>query len=657
MEVGWHFSELEQAKLLNDCILYELDARMRADASMSNNQVLTLHRWVWLGLTDRFFVICGVIVNMSPPATEHERSSSGIDHDLILDRIYQVALEPSSLEEFIDVWNDSVLANQLNSTERSDFGEFDKSYKGHLDRAQKVLHRSETARPDLGEYLKPYDNLAAFVVSGSLHVEALNQGAFSAFGMKPGDSLEQLALPAEMRTALISAVQEVTRKSTSPEKLLKADLDTKNGAVLFRIMRIAKLIDDRYTALVVTTHFYWRETIATLLGNVFHLTKAEQDVVRLLVEGKNAKTIAAARDSGEGTVRGQIKSIIGKMNLSSQTDIVRLVMTLGEFPKSEDAVEDVEGLAVPGLSLDWLEAQVWKPFKSIIVEDGRTLAYHDMGPMTGNPVLFSHMGSCMLRWPRSMIRLAFEHDLRIICPIRAGYGQSDSLDLNADPFAATCNDSVFLLKSLGIERLPYAVQGSDFPFAADLIWKQPELVSELIGIGGRPCLPGGLNVDGEGRWQRFFVSMARNAPHMVQFASKALMAMSRQIGPEAMLRNLCKDSPSDLALLDTAEMKKILEANIGLMAAKSTNAAGAFAMEYTAFQLDWSDRMMASQNIPVRIFLAEEDPTVDLGSIPKLLEAYPWIEIEVLQNAGLALIYQKPDLLIPLMAEAAKRAA
>ena len=104
-------------------------------------------------------------------------------------------------------------------------------------------------------------------------------------------------------------------------------------------------------------------------------------------------------------------------------------------------------------------------------------------------------------------------------------------------------------------------------------------------------------------------------------------------------------------------MKKILEANIGLMAAKSTNAAGAFAMEYTAFQVDWSDRMMASQNIPVRIFLAEEDPTVDLASIPKLLEAYPWIEIEVLQNAGLALIYQKPDLLIPLMAEAAKRAA
>ena len=168
---------------------------------------------------------------------------------------------------------------------------------------------------------------------------------------------------------------------------------------------------------------------------------------------------------------------------------------------------------------------------------------------------------------------------------------------------------MFLLKSLGIAQLPYAVQGSDFPFAADLISKHPEQVTELISIGGRPCLPGGLNVDGSGRWQKFFVSMARNAPHMVQFASKAVMAMSRQIGPEAMLRQLCKDSPSDLALLDTEEMKQVLVANIRMMAEKSTNAAGAFAMEYAAFQVDWSDRMMATRKIPVQIFLAEEDPT------------------------------------------------
>lgn len=567
---------------------------------------------------------------------------------MIVDRIYEIALEPSSLEEFIDLWYDTDLAENN--------ADFDKSYKAHLERGESFLQRGETAHPDLTEYLRPYDNLAAFVVIGSLIVQASNSGAQSAFGVSAGDSLDQLGLPAEMRVALIRTTQDVLNKSEHSEKILKAELATKGGAMLFRIVRIAEYLEDGPAALIVSTHFHWREKIGALLGNVFQLTGAEQNVVRLLIEGHDTKSIAATRTTSQGTVRGQIKSITGKMNLRSQKDIVRLVMALGEFPKVTTGEESVE-LATPGLPKNWLETEVWKPFKSISGPDGRVLMYHDMGPPSGDPILFSHMGSCMVRWSRSMIHLAFECNLRIICPIRAGYGRSDNLDPNADPFEAVCDDSVFLLESLNIRRIPYVVQGSDFPFAADLIAKHPDIVPELIGIGARPCLPGGLNMDGAGRWQKFFVSAARNSPHLVRFASKAVMAMCKRIGPEAMLRQLCKDSPSDLALLETEEMKQVLVANISLMAGKSTNAARAFAMEYIAFQQDWSDRIVATRHIPVKIFLAQEDPTIDLSSIPKLQEAYPWMKFEVVRKAGLALIYQKPEKLIPLMAEAAKRAA
>lgn len=582
--------------------------------------------------------------------------SPEIDRDLIVDRIYQIALEPSSLEEFIDYWHDSELATKFDNVEDSNPGNFDNSYKSHLDRAQSILQRSETTQSDLSEYLKPYDNLAAFVVSQSLHVDVSNQGALAAFGVKPGDYLGSLNIPTEMREALSKAVQEVVRKSGNSEKLLKAEMASKCGTMLFRVMRLTRGARDNPAVLIVSSHFYWRDSIGTLLGNVFHLTEAEQDVVRLLVEGKNAKSISVARNTSEGTARSQIKSIISKMNLSSQTDIVRLVMTLGDFPKSAENDDNTVELSVPELSNNWLESEVWKPFGSITADDGRILTYHDMGPASGNPILYSHLGSCMVRWPRSMVSLAFELNLRIICPIRAGYGQSDSLEIGSDIFETVRNDTLLLLSSLGIEKLPYAVQGSDFPFAVDLIAKHPERISELIGIGGRPCLPGGASVDGEGRWQRFFVSLARKAPHMVQFASKALMAMSRRIGPEAMLRQLCKDSPSDLALLNNEEMKQILVANINLMAAKSTNAAGAFAMEYIAFQEDWSNSVLATQQIPTQLFIAAEDPTVDINAIPTLQEAYPWISFDIVQNAGLALMYQKYDMLIPLMADAAQNA-
>lgn len=576
-----------------------------------------------------------------------DRDAPEINRDMIVDRIYEIALEPSSLEEFIDFWHDTDLSEK--------FSDFDKSYKAHLERGETFLQRGEIARPDLMEYLQPYDNLAAFIVVGSLIVEASNSGAQSAFGVSSGDSLDQLNLPAEMRAALIRTTQDVLNRSEPSEKFLKTELATKGGAILFRIMRIAEALEDGPAALIVSTHFHWREKTGALLGSVFQLTGAEQNVVRLLIEGQDTKSIATTRNTSEGTVRGQIKSITGKMNLRSQKDIVRLVMALGEFPMGVAGKEAVDR-ATPELSKNWLETEVWKPFKSISLPDGRALTYHDMGPPTGDPVLFSHMGSCMARWSRSMIHLAFERNLRVICPIRAGYGHSDNLAPSADPFEAARNDTMFLLERLCIPQLPYVVQGSDFPFAADLIAKQPDIVSELIGIGGRPCLPGGLNVDGAGRWQKFFVSTARNSPHLVRFASKAVMAMCKRIGPEAMLRQLCKDSPSDLALLEREEMKQILVANIRLMAGEATNAARAFAMEYIAFQEDWSDSVMATRHIRVQIFLAEEDPTINIGSIPKLQEAYPWIEFEVVPEAGLALIYQKPEKLIPLMADAAKRA-
>lgn len=580
-----------------------------------------------------------------------------IDRDQIIDRIYGIAMDPASLDDFIELWHDMDIAAHFGDERAETPATASNPFLSHLERAQAIMQRDEILRPDLMEYLRPYHNLAAFVVGGSLRIETANPGALSAFAAKPQACMDQLTLPPEMRSALIHTIRDVLHGADYSEKILKADIATKGRAILFRIMRIAGMPEEGPIALVVSSRFHWRKEIGALLGGVYQLTQAEQDVVRMLVEGQETKSIATARSASEGTVRAQIKSITGKMNLRSQTDIVRFAMALGDFPKTPVAEKEAVQPAPPDLTNNWLESEVWKPFKSLTLPDGRRMTYHDMGPSTGNPALFSHMGSCMVRWPRSMIRLAFELNLRVICPIRAGYGHSDSLNLTANPLDTASTDTAVLLNTLDIHRLPYVAQGTDFPFAVDLVAKRPDLVSEVLGFGARPCLPGGLQVNGAGRWQRFFVTTARNSPHLAQFASGAVMAMCKRIGPDAMLRQLCKDSPADLKLLENEEIRRVLAANISLMAGKSTNAARAFAMEYIAFQADWSDLVMGTRQIPVLLFLAREDPTIDLSAIPKFQKAYPWIAFEVVQDAGLALTFQHPEKLIPLMAEAASRAA
>jgi len=584
------------------------------------------------------------------PAAKPEAS-----REEIVDRLYDLALEPVTLDDFIEFWIEEDLEARFADFAGAEDGGFDAAYGAHLDRAQAFLQRSDLDHSDPTQHLRAYDNLAAFIVGRSLQVEACNPGALTGFGIYKGDALEQLRLPADLRSALVDAVRSVFHHPNQSEKLLKAENAEKRGALLFRIKRIENALKDGPGVLIVTTRFHWRDGLGALLGSAFKLTKAEQRVARCLVEGQDAKTIAATRGTSEGTVRAQIKSIMGKMNLRSQTDIVRMTMSLGAFPDGNPE-ETATEVKTPRLAEDWLLDAVWKPFNALSCPDGRTITYHDMGPTNGYPVLVSHMGSAMVRWSRSMIRRLFELNLRVICPIRAGYGHSSPGPVGADVMEVARNDTLAVLAELGISRVPYVVQGTDFPFAADLIAHHPDLISEVIGVGARPCLPDGSQIDGAGRWQRFFVSGARHAPQLVLFASKAVMALARRLGPAAMLRQLCKESPADLALLEVDEMRDVLEANLTLMAGEDTNAAQAFAQEYVAFQQDWSSAVNAMRHVPTHLFLALEDPTIDHSRIGDLMEAYPWIEFETVPDAGLAQLFQRAAQLALVIQAAARRA-
>lgn len=591
------------------------------------------------------------------PMTPNQIAHTSADHSQILDGIYEIALDPALLEDFINLWADGNLAAHFADNDAAKAGAFDALFKAHLKRAEAFLQLGVTPHPRVTDHLKPYDSFAAFIINKSLIVEKANPGAQAAFGMVEGDRLTALDMHPDVRSSLAKLAQDVLQQSKSQERLFKTETETTGGAMLFRVIHIAEYDDTGPAALVVSTHIHWRDSIGKTLNHAFQLTQAEQDVVGKLTEGHDAKSVAIARRTSVGTVRGQIKSIISKMNVRSQADVVRFALILSDMSnmQSSASTNTITSPAVP--SDDWLQSEVWKPFKSIAMPDGRTLTYHDMGPPNGNPVLFSHMGSAMVRWPRAMVKMCYQHNLRVICPIRAGYGQSDNIDLDADVLESTSRDTVFLLERLGIAHLPYAIHGSDFPLAADLTAKNPDIISEIIGIGARPCLPGGMNVEGAGRWQRFFVWTARHNPKLVEFATNALMMMTKRIGPEAMLQKLCKDSPADLALLENAEIKQILIANLEIMAGPSTNAARAFAMEYSAFHADWSHLMEDLRHIPVQIFIAAQDPTIDVADLDKLRVAYPWMTANVIPNAGLALIYQEPEKLISILAQAAKSAA
>lgn len=585
------------------------------------------------------------------PLYNPDLGSSDMDHDDIVDRIYQVALEPSTLEEFMNLWQQFESANAQDAAKTSAL-----RLEKHIDRALTIMHQHGDAPSLLDVELARFANLAAFCVDQSYVVQAANTGAQQIYQLAIGDHLRAIKLPAELRDVLFRAVQEVLLPD-GQEQLLRADLPEKSGSLLLRVTRLLPAGTKGPVALVAGNSYSWQSTANALLKGFYNLTEAEAQVVRLMLDGQDTQSVARNRGTTEGTIRSQTKSIMSKMNVGSRTEIVRLSMALQALGGGSSEILASDALVPVQRSNTWLENEVWKPLKSLQLPDGRCLTYHDMGPKHGRPVLMSHMGSCMARWPAPMVERAFAEDLRVICPIRAGYGHSDPIPLGQNPVRTGTDDAVWLLDRLGIGRVLFVVLGTDFPFAVDLATRYPHRLRKIIGVGARPALPSGRSTDGPGLWQRFFFSSARRAPYMVRFASRALMAMCKRIGPEAMLRQLCKDSAADLALLQDEQVREVLVANIALMAGRSTNSAAALAEEFIAFQEGWGEKALAMPKVPVQLFLAGEDPTLDFSRLPDLRAAFPEMSFEVLPKAGLALMFQHHELLIQHISEAAYQAA
>lgn len=580
-----------------------------------------------------------------------------LDSGSFISRTLDVALDPTELDAFIDAWNVAGLETRLAVRSVEEIEVLGPRYLENLERAEMFLQRSTPASSRINAFLEPFDSFAAFIVDQNMQVIATNAGAEEWLGMQAGELIDNVTMLPEPRAALKTALRKAISADETFRHVLSVDNESQNSPALFQIRHLVGMEGcEGPAALVVTSQRYWSEGQNAALREAFGLTSAEGDVVGALLRGHTIKTIAELRGISEGTVRGQLKKIFLKMNVNSQSEIIRLAL-----PMTDVSVLSVaDTLASPGIasgSEDWLEKEVWRPFRTLRTPDGRKLDYHVMGPADGAPILYSHMGYCQARWSRSMIALAFKLGLKIICPIRAGFGYSENLHPKADVLKATRDDTLLVLQTVGISRLPYIAHGNDLIFAADLVSERPDLISEVIGICARPCLPGDGQLLGTGSWQRYFMSTAKYAPKLVHFGAKAGVAMGKRIGLEAMYKQVCKNSPTDLAMLDIDEMRAVLLANNSLVVGKDTDVSQAFAMEYIAMETDWSAKLIATRETPIQILLGEEDPTVDPASVPQIRAAYPWIDVKVVPGTGQTLLFQKYRDLIPIFAQAARRCA
>jgi len=491
---------------------------------------------------------------------DEDRPQPELDEKQIIGYIYDIALDPGNLDGFIDRLEADAARNAGTSLELGRIQTLSALLESHVSRAEEFLDRVSSREEDSAtrRALAPFDSKPALLVNAALRIVDANQLAIDAYGIARDDSLDAFPFEGGDVDRLITTLRQMLRDRSGKGVLMALDTppgdDAQPSPSLIHAHWVDLPSDDAVEvagrsgfALLVSTDVSWPLALDQTLNEVFGLTSAERDIVRALVEGGSLKGIAAARSRSLGTVRTQIKSVLSKTRTHSQSELIRVTLSLMEIVKSSPLVGSAAATAGPS-SQDASDRHA--PFETLIRPDGRRLDYLVQGDPGGLPVIFSHMGYGLMRWPPAALQLACEHGLRIVSPIRSGFGGSDPVGKSADILKVTREDTLAVMDHLDIAACTYVSQGNDLIFAMDLIAHHPERITSLVGLGSRLPLPSDNQYAGMGKWHRFLLSTARHAPHLLYFTAKAAFTLAQKIGRDQMFKNVHRQSPADLAILE-----------------------------------------------------------------------------------------------------------
>lgn len=572
----------------------------------------------------------------TPPGTDRPETDSlaivGHEHRAeIVDKLYDVALDPIRLEALVDIWEGHIGPKRLDSVDNI-VPMDDPEIEVHLHRASIFLDRYEATRSDGGyrSVLEDIPRSAAFLSDGGKAILSFNRPAAVAFNLREGALITDLPFESEDIELLRDVVLKVASGRAERVVTLRIRSSITGSPVIVRVGPVESETE-RPVALVMSTELVWPEGFEQTVQEAFGLTMAEVEIVRGITLGLPVKDIAEQRGRSQETVRTQLRSILAKTEAHSQSELVRIVLGLMDVAMlSSDT-------PVPVAATGNLEPLVFQEMKT---PEGRRLEWIEFGNPTGRPLLYMHLDYGFIRWPASAERAARLRGLRVIVPVRAGYGRTDLHRRSTPHLEGVVADYLAVLDYLNIRRCAVLALGADLRFALALSQARPELVSGVLGCAAQLPLRTAAQYDRMDKWQRFILANARYAPKVLPFLVKAGFSLARRLGKEKFFAQVNGGSPADMETFARPEVREALLVGSEVSMGAKISAHEAFTRECIGSEKDWSHLVRATQ-VKVLLLQGDQDPQTPVQTIRELMVDFPQLEVRFLPKTGQLLFFSE----------------
>lgn len=458
---------------------------------------------------------------------------------------------------------------------------------------------------------------ATVAVTRTGYIVATNDAAAGALDLTAGCSIDALGLEEEDHRTLLAEIGSVKAPHNGSARVLRLRRPKPAAPIVLRL--VEAIGGDPYVVGLITTIVSWPERLTKLVQEVFSLTGAEADVLRELALGQTVKEIAAASDRSEPTIRSHVSALLDKTETRSQVELIR--MTLGLL----EAVDPRPG--EPSQRLVSLASRPVHTFSTLILEDQRRLDYLVIGHPRGAPFLLMPGGVGTTPFPPRDEQALYQRRLRMIVPVRAGFGASSPLPRDRHVHEVAASDTFALMDHLGIERMPFVTICDDFRIAIELALTAPGRMAAIIGCGAPMPAVTPEHYSRMSKWSRFVSANARYAPRALPYVALTFFSLVRRLGPKRFMQTVMADSPADLRVIEDDEVMAAIARSSEVAVSPHFTAHVAWAAEVAAnLSADWSDKLRAC-SVPITLFAGHQDPFSPFETVKEYAAALPHIRL------------------------------
>ncbi|WP_137699869.1 LuxR C-terminal-related transcriptional regulator [Marimonas lutisalis] len=558
----------------------------------------------------------------------------------VIDRLYDVAVDPIRYEELLDQWETMISPYRRAKGLDTPIALTAIDFESHFQRASKLLDSIDpdrSAESDSADLLSRFEKSAAFTVMRDLSIGAVNPPAAAILSLGPGQSLGQLPLDEDDLDALQAQIARMLQSNVDLPTMFRARVTGKSRIMVIQL-RVIRPADAAPFVVAVTSELIWPDGFDGFLKSVFELTDAETEILRALSECHSLKEIADIRGRSVETVRAQLKSLQSKTETRSQAELVRLTLSTMDIATfTQDAAA-----AAPSHSRGFQSLEP-RPFQTLTLPDGRRFDYLILGDPDGRPCFFGPQDYGLTRWPASAEAEAARRGIKVVVPVRAGFGQSTPLPRGSELSRVIPQDYAHLLDHLGIDRLPMISLGGDFFFSAHFHDAYPDRVSALIACAGVLPLTRAEQYERMEKWHRFILAGARYTPHLLPFMVKAGFALARRLGKRAFVHAVYGNSPADVETFENPEVFEAMVVGSEVSLSKDHIAHAAFSAEVIEQETtDWRGPVERIRGkVPVHFLNGLQDPQIPRDTLTELRQDYPWIDFTTYEDSGQLIFFQR----------------